>query len=123
MARHKMTPEEKAERREAEVKETVRRARTYLANPIRWTKGTLVRAQNNEVGRCILGAIDGQKGAKYKREAKRLIEERLHRDGYQHGSIPAFNDAKGTTHDAVLGLLDRTLNDTILIGPLKEMVR
>lgn len=120
MPRRAMTAEEKAERKLAETKETIRRARVYLSNPVRWAKGTLVRKEATDVSRCILGAIRGQKKAKYKTEAERLIAKRLHEDGLGY-SIPGFNDARSTTHEDVIGLLDRTLNDTILLPPPEKL--
>jgi hypothetical protein len=95
--------------------ETLKAARQTLTPLEAWTKGDNARDQDGArvdpqdpraTCWCLIGAIAMQ--GHYSSVASYEIRQTLVKDG-RCDSIAAFNDDPDTTHDDVLGLLDKTI--------------
>lgn len=101
--------------------DAVRNARGLLTDPAHWYKGGWHKGESH----CIEGAVSVVCGEPRSRtpkkliggEALKLITNQMVADGSAHKSIPSLNDSKATTHADVIGLLDRTVGDVVIMLP------
>lgn len=103
--------------------EVLVRAREFISDPARWTKGTASRdAEGNEVDPrdgctfCIFGALrlavnDQTFYDYYRQAADELCYDKFGQtEDVKWTALTKFNDAPETTHDDVLALFDKTIS-------------
>jgi hypothetical protein len=108
--------------------DAVRHARGLLTDPAHWQKGGW--HNKHRQSHCIEGALSVVCGEPRSRtpktliggEAMKLITNQMVSDDSPHKGIPAFNDAKATEHADVIGLLDRTVGDVVIMLPHQARV-